>query len=161
MSEASETVPSPPLPPPIVPINEWSCTLACLSWNLHKIKLPISQDDLIIRYCSHFPKWIHYKGLLCRGDILVIMELLGLPFRRAILSNRKREILDFVSANIHNYLMAFAITRKPSNHCMAVASWDGTNVTLMNAELPSAGMNTFTWDAFLTERDADILMTFL
>ncbi|MBI3850980.1 MAG: hypothetical protein HY298_11990 [Verrucomicrobia bacterium] len=147
-------------PPPIAAKNEWSCALACIAWHLTRLEAPQTQDDLLYRHGVYYPEWVHRPGLLSRGDMLSLLARAGLCFRRFDHLNEKGELLRVVSANIGDYLAGFAITRKPMNHCMAIDTWDGDIVNLMNPDPQSPGCVSIKWEELFAFQDADILWIF-
>lgn len=149
-----------PPPNPVTPINEWACCIAALSWNLHKCGLPVSQDEIIIRFGPHFPKWLHYKGLASRGEIISLCDMLGVGFRRFLHTNSKDELFDYLGKNIKDYIMGFVLTHRPTNHCMGVESWNAEVVNVMDAGMPQANLRPMHWDALCQDNDADYLFLF-
>ena len=57
--------------------------------------------------------------------MLSLLDRLGLPYRQFYHLKKKDEVLQVVSANIGEYLAGFVLTRKPTNHCMAIDTWGG------------------------------------
>ena len=62
-------------PDPIPAINQWSCTLACISWTLAKYERPMSQQEIIYQFGLWYPEWFHRAGLTGRGDKAVCGNL--------------------------------------------------------------------------------------
>ncbi len=92
--------------------------------------------------------------------MLSLLARAGLAYRPFYHLKKKDEVLQVVSANIGDYLSGFALTRKPTNHCMAIDTWNGDVVNLMNPE-PQAPMNfTMKWDDLFAAHDADVLWIF-
>jgi hypothetical protein len=153
--------------PRFQPINQWSCCLACVVWNLERQhpKIEKSQDSLIHDFWSQFPKWSQQPGLLERGDILKLLTYVGSGYRRFIHTNKKEEFLDYFTKNSSAYLMGFVITRKDGqsilNHCMAISGIDGDFLEVMDATRFNPQIQRFSWPDLEHRFDADFLALFI
>jgi hypothetical protein len=147
-------------PPPIAAKNEWSCALACIAWHLTRLGAFHTQDDLLQRHGVYYPDWIHRPGLLSRGDMLSLLARAGLSYRQFYHLRKKDEVLQVISTNIADYLAGFAITRTPTNHCMAIDTWNGDVVNLMNPDPQAPKSISFKWDDLFAAHDADVLWIF-
>lgn len=134
--------------------------MACVAWTLTCRASPISQDDLIFRFGVYYPEWTHRPGLLSRGDVLTLLERTGLPYRRFLHLHAKDEVLKAVTDYYADYLCGFVFTHKPTNHCMAVAAWDGDSVKLMNPDRNNPVTLSIRWDDLFSTYDADVLWIF-
>ena len=153
--------------PRFQPINQWSCGLACIAWNLERQspKIVVNQSDLIHKFSPYFPKWSQQPGLLERGDILTLLEYLNFPYRRFIHTNKRQEFFDYYAKNSNDYLMGFLFTRKQGqnilNHCMAISVWDGNAATMMDAARYNPQLVQLNWTEIESQLDADILALFV
>lgn len=147
-------------PPPIAAFNEWSCALACVSWVMEKHN-PISQKEIIYRHGLWFPEWFHREGLMNRGDILNLFERLNIPIRKFTHINEKEESLKIVTKYFSSYFAGFVLTRKPTNHCLAIANWDGDKVKIMEPDRMAPKFREIQWDDLFQNQDADVLWLFL
>lgn len=147
-------------PPPVAAKNEWSCALACIAWQLTKLGNAHTQDNLLHKHGVYFPEWIHRSGLLSRGDMLSLLARVGLQYRQFYHLKTKDEVLQVISANIGDYLAGFAFTRKPTNHCMAIDTWTGDVVNLMDPIQQAPTISEMKWDDLFSAHDADVLWIF-
>src|SRR5260221_11232016 len=107
---------------PVQSINEWSCALACVTSFLNTNSISVSQNEIIERFSSHFPKWKHRPGLLTQAELLVLLELFEItPGYILITSDRE----DFLKAfeklyKERRYAGGFCFTHNPTNHCRKI-----------------------------------------
>lgn len=151
---------NPNSPAPVTPINEWACGLAALNWNLIKIGQPFNQDTIVSLLGANFPLWNLYKGMMEFEEIFSALKHLRVSYQKLILTNSKKEVLDFVGANLANYKMGFVKTRKPTAHIMAVESWTGDVATLADGGRPNAQFVDVKWDDLVAQQDASFLFLF-
>jgi hypothetical protein len=147
-------------PDPIPAFNQWSCCLASISWVLSRLGSPKSQEDIIYHLGLHFPTWTHRAGLMERGDILNLLLLLGIPVRKFYHLNDKEETLRLLNKFYPDYIAGFVLTRKPTNHCLAINVWDGDTVTVMDSAPQSPAFRKLRWDDVFQQHDADVFFLF-
>jgi hypothetical protein len=147
-------------PAPIGQFNKWSCTLACISWVLAKNSTPTSQEDIIHKLGLWYPEWFHREGLMDRGDILTLFARLGVPIRKFVHLNDKGEILRLITKYYSDYFAGFVLTRKPTNHCLAIDSWSGDIVRVMEPNPTTPAFHDLRWDDLFRQSDADVLWLF-
>jgi hypothetical protein len=149
-----------PSPNPIAVFNQWSCTLACISWVLAKNGAPTSQEEIIHKLGLWFPEWFHRPGLMDRGDILTLFGRLAIPIRKFVHLNDKDESLRLISKYYQDYFAGFVLTRKPTNHCLAIDSWTGDTVRVMDPHPTSPVFHDLKWDDLFHQSDCDVLWLF-
>lgn len=161
LSPSPGLTPAPISPSAVPSINPWACGLAALTWNLQKGGILFNPETIINLVGSHFPHWTHHLGIMGIEDILSCLKYLRVGYQRMILTPSKTELLDFVAVHHGTYLMGFVRTRNPSSHIMPVVSWDGNEVTMMDAQFPKADFVKGKWDDLVTQGKSDFLFLFV
>ncbi len=149
-----------PDPNPVKAINEWSCVLACVEWFFLREGKPLTQEELMCRFGPHHPKWINQRGVMSRGDIINLFEMLGIPVRKYGQFNEKAGMLEFINRYYdqgRNYVAAFVLTREPTNHCLAIHTFDGDKATLMQPDRNNPHYLTYSWDDLFGKHNSDVL----
>ena len=112
-----------------------------------------SQQALIHRHIMEYPEWQKGSyGVLTRGG-LIDLTLAYFPTR----SFHHTSSPDLCRTLGVGFLCGYVLTRKNSNHCMAIIDWDDETMRVMNP-FPNQGYQELSWDDLKTNHDADFLI---
>lgn len=137
------------LPPAIEQKNEWSCTLACITWGLNLSGgQNLTQDEIMLHVGPHFPNWTNHPGFLTTGDVLLVLKLLGISCNRFLYTPDVNELFDFLT-NHSELLLSLIFTRIPTNHCLNLVDVKSTKIDVMDPQ--KSEMCSYQLDAFLQE----------
>lgn len=147
--------------------NEWSCSVACLVWNLRKVRnLQVSQEAICDNHKRVFVDCLEDEESQRRGllDSYGLMTLTTgyLKPRKFLQTNCPDDCKEYLHKHYkegRGYLCGYVIAHQPTNHCMAVVSWDMDQIQVMNPT-PDKGHQSHSWDELVKDRDADFLMFF-
>ena len=150
-------------PPPESQYNQWACALACFVWCMKRRGVAnLVQEDFVRTNKHRYWAWHsnNQEGLLSRGELFDLM-LAAIPqIRKHVHTNSVADFHDYLNRNYKGgYIAGFVLTRKRTNHCLAIVEWNGQAVDVMNPD--GAGTSaTVQWTDLESNSDADFLAFF-
>ena len=145
--------------------NQWACALACYVWCMKRYGATnLTQADFVRTNRVHYWEWHsnNREGLLSAGNLYDLMRA-SHSVRKCLCTNSVQDCHDYLNKHYQNgvgYLGGYILTRKPTNHCLAVDTWDGQVVNVMNPSPQNGGFQTLQWVDLEKNSDADFLFFF-